>query len=126
MLTLRSYAECHDGVHNIVVVFFQGLDSLLSGDVGLSHNELDVLRLQTRVVNLFSIILLLVLLGLGLRGLALALVGVVVTSVGIGVAGSLGRSELLSGIDLRLRVQVLDLGLAEDAIRLSVMDHCEV
>jgi hypothetical protein len=43
---------------------------------------------------------------------------VVVTSVGISVAGSLGSRELLSSVDLGLSVQVLNLGLTEDAIRL--------
>jgi hypothetical protein len=115
LISLASYAERHDRVDDIVVILLECLDSLLPGHIGLSHDELNVLGLQTRVVNLLAVVLILVLLSLGLRGLALAL-GVVVTSVSVGTCG-LGSSELLSSIDLRLSVQVLNLGLTEDAAR---------
>lgn len=109
-----SYAERHDRVDDIIVVLPEGLDGLLPGHVGLGHDELNVLGLQTRLINLLAVVLILVLLGFGLRSLALAL-SVVVTGVVSGTSG-LGSSELLSSTDLRLSVQVLDLGLTEDAV----------
>lgn len=115
------YAESHDGVDNIVVVLLKSLNGLLSRDVGLSHDELNVLGLEAGVVNLLAIILFLLLLGLGLRGLALAVVVVVVvivTGVGVTVAGGLGGSQLLGSGGLSLGVQVLNLGLTEDAVAL--------
>jgi hypothetical protein len=111
------YAECHDRVHNIIVVLPQRLDGLLAGNAGLSHDQLDVLSLETSLVNRLTIILLLFLLGLGLGGLALAVVVIVVVVVVVtGVlTGSLGGSKLLGGGSLGLGVQVLDLGLTENA-----------
>ena len=82
----------------------------------MCHDELNILGLKARLVNLLTIILLLFLLIL-LRGLALAedlLLGVVVTGV---VTGSLGGSELLGSGGLGLGVQVLNLGLTEDAAK---------
>lgn len=114
MLTLASYAECHDRVDDIIVVLPERLDGLLPGHVGLGHDELNVLGLQTRLIDFLSIVLILVLLGFGFRGLALAL-SVIVTSV-VSVTSGLGSSELLSSTDLRLSVQVLNLGLTEDAV----------
>lgn len=79
----------------------------------MCHDELDILGLETRLIDLLTIIFLLLLLLLSLGGLALAEdLLVVVTSV---VASGLGGSELLSGGSLGLGVQVLDLGLTEDA-----------
>ena len=108
------YAEGHDAVDNVVVVLLEGLDGLLPADAGLGHDELDVLGLKTGVIDLLTVILLL-LLGLGtLDGLALgALGGVVVTGV---VVGRL-VGELLSSLGLGLGVEVLNLGLTEDAVR---------
>lgn len=109
------YAQRHNGVYDVVVVLLKGLDGLLSGDAGLLHDKLNVLALEARVVNLFVIVLLfLLLLVLGSFALALAgLVAVVVAGVVVGV--SLGLGELLGGGSLGLGVQVLDLGLTEDA-----------
>lgn len=113
------YAQGHDRVDNIVVVLLQGLDGLLAGDGRLLHDELDVLGLETRVVDLLAIIL--VLLGLlldSLLGVAVVMVVVVVVVVaGVVVTLLLGLSQLLGGGRLGLRVQVLDLGLTEDAVR---------
>lgn len=107
-----SYAERHNRVDNIVVILPQSLDCLLARDVGLGHNQINILGLQAALVNLLAVILLLFLLGLGLRSLALALVlAVVVTSV---ITGGFGGSQLLCGRSLGLGVQVLDLGLTED------------
>ena len=110
----RLYAEGHDTVDNIVVVLLEGLDGLLPAHAGLGHDELDVLGLKTGVIDLLTVILLL-LLGLGtLDGLGLgALGGVVVTGV---VVGRL-VGELLSSLGLGLGVEVLNLGLTEDAVR---------
>lgn len=111
------YAESHDGVDNIIVILPQGLHSLLAGNARLSHDQLDVLSLETGLVNLLTIILLLFLLGLSLGGLALAVVVVMVVVVVVtGVlTGSLGGSQLLGGGSLGLGIQVLNLGLSEDA-----------
>jgi hypothetical protein len=112
------YAESHDGVNDIVVVLPESLDGLLARDVCLCHNELDILGLKVGLINLLTIILLILLLILGLGGLGLAEnLLVVVTGV---VASGLGGSELLSGGSLGLGVQVLNLGLTEDAKCLSV------
>lgn len=106
------YAECHDRVDNIVVVLLECLDGLLPADTSLGHDELDVLGLKTGVVDLLTVILLLLLLGLtSLDGLAL--VTVVVTGV---VTGSLLLGESLGGGSLGLGVEVLNLGLTEDAV----------
>jgi hypothetical protein len=121
------YAQGHDGVDNVVVVLLEGLDSLLSADRGLGHDKLNVLGLETGLVNLLTVILLfLLLLGLNLRGLAL--VRVVVSVLG----GTLLLGELLGSGGLGLRVQVLNLGLTEDAVlrvscccwSLDVRDRC--
>ena len=112
------YAESHDGVNDIVVVLPESLDGLLAGDVCLCHNELDILGLKVGLINLLTIILLILLLIVGLGGLGLAEnLLVVVTGV---VASGLGGSELLSGGSLGLGVQVLNLGLTEDAKSFSV------
>lgn len=82
----------------------------------MCHDELDVLGLKAGLINLLTIILLILLLIL-LGGLALAedlLLIVVVAGV---VTSGLGGSELLSSRGLGLGVQVLNLGLTEDASR---------
>jgi uncharacterized membrane protein YdfJ with MMPL/SSD domain len=127
LLTLKSqnligytdhslYAESHDGVNDIVIVLPESLDGLLAGNACLCHNELDVLGLKAILVNLLTIILLFLFLLIILGSLALAenLLLVVVTGV---VTGSLGGSELLGSGSLGLGVQVLNLGLTEDAKR---------
>ena len=108
------YTERHDRVDNVVVVLLQCLDSLLPADGCLGHDKLDILCLEASVVNLLAVILLFLLL-LGLAALdSLALVAVVVAGVVTG--GSLLCCELLSCRSLCLRVEVLNLGLAEDAV----------
>jgi hypothetical protein len=84
----------------------------------LGHDQLDILVLQTSSINLLSLILVFILLVTGVDGLALAVVvGVVVASVVMSsvVVGLLG-SQLLSGRGLGLGVEILDLGLTEDAV----------
>lgn len=121
-----SYAECHDRVHDVVVVLPEGLDGLLTGDVGLGHDKVNVLGLEAGLVNLLAVILLLLLLALGLGGLALAeVVLVVVTSV-LTTSGGLSSGELLSSRSLGLRVQVLDLGLTEDAVMCQFSSRSQI
>ena len=117
----RSYAEGHDGVDDIIVVLTQGLDGLLARDVGLCHDQVNILGLQTTLVDLLAVILLFFLLGLGLGGLALAQqVNVAVVVAGVLVTtGSFGGGQLLSSGSLGLGVQVLDLGLTKDTARVS-------
>lgn len=111
------YTESHDGVDYVTVVLFQCLDSLVAGNVCLGHDKLNILVLKSLGVNLLIIFLLLLLLVSGLNGLALAVVvsvvvaGVVMASVVVGVSSC----ELLGGGCLCLGVEVLNLGLAEDA-----------
>lgn len=118
---LRLDAESHNGIDNIVVVLLQCLDSLIAADVGLSHDELNVLILESGSIDLLIVILLLIILLivvvlvlLLLGGLSsLAGLAVVVAGVVLSVSGSeLGSSSLLSG-----SVHVLDLGLTENTIR---------
>ena len=82
----------------------------------MGHDELDVLCLQTGVIDLLTVVLFLLglLTSITLDGLALvgALGGVVVAGVLVGrLCG-----ELLSSGCLSLGVQVLNLGLTEDAV----------
>lgn len=118
--------QSHDGVDNVVVVLFQCFYRLLTADVGLGHDELNVLILQALGVDLLTVVLFfLFLLGLGRLALLAVVVVVVmvvvvivvvagVLSLGVGL-GELGGSSLLSG-----GVDVLDLGLTKDAGRLML------
>lgn len=110
------YAESHDGVYDIVIVLLQCLDGLVAGDVGLSHDKLNVLILKTGGIDLLLILLLDLLVLSTLDGLALAVImGVIVTGVVVASVVVLGSSELLGGGSLSLGVKVLNLGLTEDA-----------
>lgn len=114
----KSYAESHDRVHDIVVVLPEGLDGLLAGDVSLGHDKVNVLGLEAGLINLLAVVLLFFLLGLDFGGLALAVVVVMVVVVvvtSVLTTGGLGGGQLLSSGSLGLGVQVLNLGLAEDA-----------
>lgn len=106
-------AKCHDRVDYIVVVLFEGLDGLLPADVGLGHDELDVLVLNALGVDLLIIVLLLL---SGLLAVAVVVAGVVVV-----VSGAVG--ELLSSGGLGAGVQVLNLSLTEDAVVMLVTVH---
>jgi hypothetical protein len=113
------YAQGHDAVDNVVVVLLEGLDGLLPADAGLGHDELDVLGLKTGVIDLLAVILLL--LGLGaLDGLALGTLGGVVVA-GVVVGRLVG--ELLGSLGLSLGVEVLNLGLTEDAVHRVSIRH---
>ncbi len=85
----------------------------------MGHNQLNILVLKSRSINLLSIILVILFLVVAsLDGLALTVVvGVVVTRVVVaGVVVGLLSSELLSSGCLGLGVEILDLGLAEDTL----------
>jgi hypothetical protein len=111
-------AECHDGVDNVVVVVLECLDSLLARHTGLGHDKFDVLGLQAGIVDFFVIVIVFLLSLLVFNLLALSvLIVVIVTGV---VFTGLLSSELLSGGGLVLRVEILDLGLTEDAITILV------
>lgn len=110
------YAECHDGVDDIVIVLLQCLDGLVAGNVGLGHDELNVLVLKTGGIDLLLILLLVLLVLSTLDGLALSVVvRVIVSGVVVASVVVLGSSELLSSRSLGLGVKVLNLGLTEDA-----------
>ena len=109
----RLYAEGHDTVDNVVVVLLEGLDGLLSADRSLGHDKLNVLGLKTGLVDLLTVILLFLLLLGTLDGLALVTLGGVVVA-GVVVGGLAG--ELLGSLGLGLGVEVLNLGLTEDAV----------
>lgn len=119
------YAESHDGVDNVVVILLERLDGLLPRDASLLHDQLDVLGLEAGLVDLLAVILLLLLLLLlDGRRLALAVV-VALVVVALVLTGSLGLSELLGSGSLGSGVQVLDLGLTEDAasVLLRRLEH---
>jgi hypothetical protein len=89
----------------------------------LGHDQLDIFVLQTSRIDLFGIILVLILLAIpSLNSLALAMVVVVVMVVVVasvimsGMVMSLLRGQFLSGRDLGLGVEILNLGFAEDAV----------
>jgi len=75
------YAESHDGVDNIIVILLERLDRLLPADASLSHDEFDVLGLESRVVDLFAVVLFLLCLCRLASLNGLALVAVVVAGV---------------------------------------------
>lgn len=56
------YAERHYGIDNIVPVLFQCLHSLVPRDTCLGHNQLDILRFQSRIIHYFPVIFVLILL----------------------------------------------------------------
>jgi hypothetical protein len=114
------YRQSHNRVDNIIIILLQSLDSLVSRNIGLRHDEFDILVLDTLSINWLSIILVIVLLVVaGLDGLALAVrvaVGVVVAGVVVSsVVVRLLSCEGLSGGCLSLGVEILDLGFTEDA-----------
>jgi hypothetical protein len=88
----------------------------------LLHDQFDVFALQSRLINLFTIILILVLLLIVacLNGLALAVSAgaMVMTSVLVNFAG---LNDLVGGVGLRLGVEILNFGLSEDALVSLVM-----
>ena len=101
-----------------MIILLQRLDRLLPRHARLRHHQLDVLGLHARLVDLLIlVVVLLFFLGVArVDGLALAgVVRVVVARVAAGAALGVGCGELRGSVGLGLRVQVLDLGLAENA-----------
>jgi hypothetical protein len=88
----------------------------------LGHDQLNILVLEARSINLLSVILVLILLIItGINSLALSVSVIVVVVVIVarmimsGVVVSLSSSELLGSRSLSLGVKILNLGLTEDA-----------
>lgn len=106
--------QSHYGIDDVVVIFFQSLDSPFAADTSLGHDELNVLVLKTRGVNFLAIILILILLlGLrclgGLDRLAMVVAGVVSSLLGVGLRKLCGSSLLGA------RVDIFYLGFAKNA-----------
>jgi hypothetical protein len=76
------------------------------------HDQLNVLSLETRVINLFPIILIFVL--LCFNGLALVVMIMIVACV-VMAGSNFSIGELLGSGCLCLGVQVLDLSFTKDA-----------
>ena len=51
-MVMGSHCQVHDGVDNVVVTFLQSLNRLGLGAIGLLHNQLDVLRFHTFLIDL--------------------------------------------------------------------------
>jgi hypothetical protein len=115
------YTQSHDTVDNVVVILLERLDRLLSANACLGHDELDVLSFETCVVHFLAIVFLFLssLLGVTFDRLAFAVVVVVVVVIMSFVCGL--SCKLLCCRCLSLRVEVLNLGLAEDAVLRSVL-----
>ena len=111
LLTLgSSHGQLHDGVDYVVGVVLERLHGLGTRDIGLGHDELNVLLLHSGLVDLLIVILLL--------GDGRLVAGCALTAEVGGLRG-LGRLELGGGVDLRLLRQILDLGLAEHDVRVG-------
>jgi hypothetical protein len=89
----------------------------------LLHDEVNVLWLKSRVVHLLFIILLLLLVFvvfivlLALDSLVVMIMVMIVAGVVVGL--SLSAGDLLGSRGLGLGVQILDLSLTEDAVKMS-------
>ena len=46
------HGELHNGIDDIIGIVLEGLDGLGLGHIGLRHDQLDVLLLHTRGINL--------------------------------------------------------------------------
>lgn len=113
----RLCGQFHDSIHYIIVVGFQGLDSLVSRDGGLRHDELDVLGFQAGVIDWLAVVFFCLLLLFGRGSLLVVMVMVVVvivTSVFVGFVFT--RGELLGSSKLVSSSGVLDLSLTEDTV----------
>lgn len=106
-------AQRHDGVDYIVVIFLQCFNSLLARNVGLGHDELNILVLDTLSIYLFAVILLFFLGCLAL--VVMVIIAVAVTGVVVVVSTSAGK--LLGSSGLGTGVEVLNLSLAKDTTK---------
>ena len=57
MIKHDLHGELHNGIDDIIGIVLEGLDSLGLRYVGLRHDQLDVLLLHTRGINLLRIYL---------------------------------------------------------------------
>eukprot|EP00695_Tsukubamonas_globosa_P000342 TRINITY_DN124_c0_g1_i1.p1 TRINITY_DN124_c0_g1~~TRINITY_DN124_c0_g1_i1.p1 ORF type:complete len:239 (-),score=148.12 TRINITY_DN124_c0_g1_i1:35-661(-) len=102
------HGEVHDGIDDIAIVGLEGLDSLGAADASLLHDELDILGVESALVNL---------LGLDFLGLSLGSLG------GSGsLLGSHDVLELLSSEGLLGGSDVLAGGLAENDVSLTALE----
>ena len=109
-LPLRLNTQCHDGVYYVVIIFLQCFDSLLARNVGLGHDELDILVLDALSIYLLAIVFLLLLGCLAL----VVVVAIVVAVAGVVVVVSTSAGKLLGSSGLGAGIEVLNLSLAED------------
>lgn len=111
-----SYTQCHNRVDYIVPILLQCFHSFLPRHISLRHHQLDVLAFQPAVIHFLVVVIILFrLLGFFFAFAVIVVVaGMIMTSM-ITRIGSLSSCELLSGIGLSLRVQVLDLRFTKDA-----------
>jgi hypothetical protein len=107
------YAQSHNGIDNIIVVLPQSFDGLFTRHACLSHDQLDILIFQARLIDFLAVVFILFLLVPSIN--CLALVTMIVACVCIFTASSI--RDLLCRRGLSLRVEVLDLGFTEDASR---------
>ena len=52
MIKHDLHGELHDGIDDIIGIVLEGFDGLGLGDVGLGHDQLNVLLLHARDINL--------------------------------------------------------------------------
>lgn len=90
-------------------MFPQSLDSLLLRHARLCHDQLDILSLDARVVDLLAIVIVVIVLLLAVTGVDSLAFSVVVRVPGLGVVvagvvGALGFGELGGGLGVGLGV----------------------
>lgn len=85
-------AQCHDTIHNVIVILLERFDGFFPTDARLRHDKFDVFALETRVVDFFAVVVLVVirLSFLVFDGFAFALPGAGVGVAGAGVGGAVG------------------------------------
>ena len=57
MIKHDLHGELHDGIDDIIGIVLEGFDGLGLGDVGLGHDQLNVLLLHARGINLREMVL---------------------------------------------------------------------
>lgn len=100
--------ELHDSIDQIIVVALEGLDGLASGAVGLVHDELDVLGVDTSLID--GLVVSSGGAGGGLAGRLAVEDGLLGALLGDTLSGLLGVEGSLLGSE------ILNLGLAEDDV----------
>merc|ERR1719187_2464441 len=107
MCAPRSHCQFHDGIDYIVGVVFQRLNRLHPGDVGLGHDQLNVLVLHPTLVDIFIVIII----GLNHRRRTSGATASYLTRL-----GNLWHIKLLSRVHLSLLGQVLNLCFSKDDV----------